>query len=93
VVSFCVNWRRFVALTSPRAIVAVAQHGSAWSLTQRNGTQLTARLCGDSVVTRGLLVLNFTLSGRRRHRSVVLCVDSVAPEQLRQLRVRLQHPQ
>ena len=62
--------------------------GRTWYLTETNGQELSAMLTGDSVVTMGLLILNFRLENKRR-RSVLIFNDAVDKSTFRQLRVIL----
>ena len=62
--------------------------GKIWYLTETKGTELTATLMGDSLVTMGLLVLNFRLENKSK-RSIVVFKDAVDAAPFRQLRVIL----
>ena len=62
--------------------------GKVWYLTETNGKELTATIMGDSLVTMGLLVLNFRLENKSK-RSIVVFKDAVDGATFRQLRVIL----
>jgi hypothetical protein len=63
-------------------------NGKHWYLTECSGAELTATLMGDSLVTMGLLVLNFRLDNKSK-RSVVIFKDALDTAEFRQLRVIL----
>lgn len=73
----------------PRALTRLIWHvDDKWVLHEANGHSGEAELLTDSVLTDGLLVLNFRWkSGGRKTR--ILLGDELAPEQLRRLRARL----
>ncbi|MSP53115.1 MAG: hypothetical protein EXR81_02540 [Gammaproteobacteria bacterium] len=62
--------------------------GKVWYLTETKGTELTACLMGDSLVTMGLLILNFRLENKSK-RSIMVFKDAVDSSAFRQLRVIL----
>ena len=64
------------------------EEGKVWYLMQTNGIELTGTIMGDSLVTMGLLVLNFRLENKSK-RSIVVFKDAVDAAEFRQLRVIL----
>ena len=62
--------------------------GKTWYLIETRGTELTATLMGDSLVTMGVLVLNLRLANKSK-RSIVVFKDAVDASTFRQLRVIL----
>jgi toxin CptA len=67
---------------------AVWESDGSWMLTLSSGEQREARLLSTSFVSVPLIVLNFRC-GRWRRCSLVLPRDSLDPDLLRRLRVRL----
>lgn len=57
----------------------------SWQLQQRQSS-LRAKLSGESVVTRFVLVLNFDLLGSKKKQSVVVFKDSLQPREFYQLK-------
>lgn len=60
-------------------------------LVLRNGNHLMCRLCGDSVVTPYLVILNVVLNKQNRRRSLVILSDVMGEESFRRLRVALRN--
>lgn len=84
------NLRRYVFLRSPLSIIQLVWESSGeWTLMQRNGTVLDARLLPSTFVHHRLVILNFRLQSRRSHPSVALFDDATSGSTLRRLRVRL----
>jgi len=67
---------------------AIWEPDGTWILTLVSGQQIEARLLPSTFVTPGLSVLNLRC-GRWRSRAMVLLPDSLDPDLLRRLRVRL----
>ena len=83
------NWKNLVSLTGAGALIRVELNPQGeWTLFDRCGCAVPARLLGSSYVSPRLMVLNFSLGGLRR-RNLILLPDSSCPDQLRRLRVRL----
>ena len=79
-----------IARGSPWAITrAVWDELGLWRLTLASGRTLEAELLPDSFVTLPLVVLNFRTGRWWSRRSLILAGDTVDPELLRKLRVRL----
>ena len=84
-----VSWRTHILRCTRRAIIRMVwQADGSWSLEQRDGSCIAARLLPSSFLHPVLMVLNFTHS-KWRHRHVVLMPDAADAAQLRRLRVRL----
>jgi len=64
--------------------------GRRASLEQRDGKQLSGQICGDTLVTPWLVLLNVRIDGDGR-RSVVILPDSLPREDFRRLRVLLRN--
>lgn len=60
-----------------------------WILQDRRGRKKIVKLCGDSVVTRYFILLNFKVSGSYKKVTVVLCPDALGWDNFRRLRVLL----
>lgn len=58
-------------------------------IVRRDGTSIEGRICGESYVFRGLVILRVRREGVRRITTVVLVPDAVTPDAMRRLRVRL----
>jgi toxin CptA len=67
---------------------ALWQSDGAWLLTLNSGAAVEARLSPATFVSLPLVVLNFRAGWWRRY-ALPVCVDAIAPEQLRRLRQRL----
>jgi len=67
---------------------AIWEPDGTWTLTLVSGQQIEVRLLPSTFVTPGLSVLN-PRCGRWRSRAMVLLPDSLDPDLLRRLRVRL----
>ncbi|MGH8662734.1 MAG: protein YgfX [Burkholderiales bacterium] len=86
----CWTLRRHALLRAPGAVVALDFRGECeCSIARRDGSRLGCRVQGSSYVSTWLVVLHLEEPGRRLLRYVVLAPDSVAPDRLRRLRVRL----
>jgi len=89
------NLRRYVFLRSPHSIIQLVwENTGEWSLMQRDGEVLEARLLPSTFVHHRLAILNFHLINARwtsfwQHPSVVLFDDAIGRSTLRRLRVRL----
>jgi len=62
--------------------------GNLWQLLDEQGSLTTATLCGDSIVTQNLVILNFKLKQGGKL-SLTLPFDSLASNDYRRLRARL----
>ena len=67
---------------------AIWEPDGTWTLILVSGQQIEARLLPSTFVTPGLLILNLRY-GHRRSRAMVLLPDTLDPDLLRRLRVRL----
>ncbi len=65
------------------------EEGDEIVLVLRNGSHLMCRLCGDSLVTPYIVILNAAMNGRRGGRSVLIMPDAIGAESFRRLRVIL----
>ena len=89
-VNACWALRRHALLLASRAVVALEFRDECeCSIVRRDGGHLACRVQGSSYVSTWLVVLHLEEPGRRRPHYVVLAPDSVAPDRLRRLRVRL----
>lgn len=78
------------SLRAPRAVTALEfRDPLECTLVQRDGSRVEAQVQGSSYVTPRLLVLHLRQPDGRGRRFVVLMADSIAPQSLRRLRVRL----
>jgi hypothetical protein len=73
---------------APWSLLGATWAEDGWRLDFRNGRTESAALLPSSLVTRGLVILNFRVSALRYH-SLLLTAGSVGPEALRRLRARL----
>lgn len=77
-------------LQHKKSIVKVWQVTSGeWQLVTHKGELLKAHLRGDSVVTRYLIILNFSLQGTWRRKTLLLFPDMFDRQTFRRLRVQL----
>lgn len=85
-----ISINKFVLLSNPQSIIglSVTQQGQ-WHLMARNGDVLAAQLCGDSICSRWILILNFTLNDLKKKTSFLIFPDSIQPDHFRQLRAYL----
>lgn len=89
-VSLLINARKFVWLVSQRAIISIRELPDGyWQLINRQGQKWQAKLCGDSLRTTFLIILNFAVNGRRRVCSVPIFLDAIGEEQFRRLSLYL----
>lgn len=65
------------------------EEGDEIVLVLRNGSHLMCRLCGDSLVTPYIVILNVTRNEQRGGRSVLIMPDAIGAESFRRLRVIL----
>lgn len=87
-----IMWQRKISLRDKNAIVTINYHRDGeWQLQNRRGVYANAILCGDSVVTRWLIILNFKVVATRKIVSVIIFPDSVDTDTLRRLRVFLRN--
>lgn len=83
-------YRCHLKRSAPGAIrSAVWDEQGNWQLDLADGSRVDAVLLPDSFLTVHLVILNFRIDGMRRSRSLILTGDSVHPDLLRRLRVRL----
>ncbi len=89
-VTFSVLWRD-AWLRRPDSCAALrCDTGRRASLEGRDGKQLNGQICGDTLVTPWLVLLNVRIDGGGR-RSVVVLPDSLPREDFRRLRVLLRN--
>jgi len=73
-----------------QAIVSIKQNeGDSWLLIDNRGASKVGKLCGDSLVTTFLVILNFKVYQRFRILPIVIFSDSVDVNLFRRLRVSL----
>jgi toxin CptA len=65
------------------------EEGDEIVLVLRNGSHMMCRLCGDSLVTPYIVILNVARNEQHRGRSVVIMPDAIGAESFRRLRVML----
>lgn len=87
VISLLFQLRQHVWCQNKKAIINVWQTAETWFLQDKSGQVWTARLCGDSVCTLYLALLNFKLTHQKKRRSVVILPDSVDPNSFRHLQI------
>jgi hypothetical protein len=79
-----------VLLLGAKTIVKIKLITTANCLLSNNaGNELKAELCQESFVSNFLVILNCKIPQKKLKVAVVILVDSIAPEILRQLRVLL----
>lgn len=90
VINAFISINKFVLLLNPQSILglSVNQQGQ-WHLMARNGDVIAAQLCGDSICSRWLVILNFTLEGLKKRTSLLIFPDSIEADHFRQLRAYL----
>lgn len=96
---FAYTLHRYVLLRSYSSIVRVAHRCVQkpdgmylnWSLVNRSGEILEAKLSKSSVVWRHSVILHFQLDGFLKLRSVFLLVDSLPEHMFRRLKAYLRH--
>lgn len=82
--------RLYVLRISGKAIVRITSTPAGeWVLQQRQGTEISAKLLGDSFISTYLIILNFRHLSARRRFSVLITRDNVNPDCFRQLSVHL----
>jgi len=82
-------WRD-AALRLPQSVEAFRlEEKDAAVLMLRNGKKLQCRVCPDSLVTPGLVILNVALGERRTVRSLMILPDAMGRADFRRLRVLL----
>lgn len=75
---------------SPQSIASITMlNSSDWHLIDNRGRTWPAQLASNSLRTSFIIILNFTVPGRRRWLSVPIFRDSIAADQFRNLSVRL----
>jgi hypothetical protein len=77
-----------VLARAPWSLLGATWAEDGWRLDFRNGRTDPALLLPSTLVTRGLVILNFRV-GRLRYHSLLLTAGSVGSESLRRLRARL----
>jgi toxin CptA len=86
VYSLIISLRHAALLASTAVLrVSVTEDGQ-WRLQNRAGSVMAAKLRGDSLVSRFLVILNFKLETKRRNISVILLSDSVDAHTFRRLK-------
>ncbi len=84
------SFNKYILLSSPHAIIGISINNQGqWHLMTRNGEVLAAQLCGDTICSRWLVILNFTLEGLKKRCSCLIFPDSIESDHFRQLRVYL----
>ena len=72
---------------TPHAIINLKQvEALSWLIQQRNGKTFKAELCLDSYLSNCLILLNFSVSGKKFKRSVILLSDGLKEDNLLPLR-------
>ena len=87
--SLIYNWRRYLQLMLPNAVVGVDwSFEKGWLLRLKNGNNLKAALSPTSIVSRWLVILHFKTDRGETHR-VAMAGDAVESNRLRKLKVLL----
>ncbi len=85
---YCVS--RYALLRADDSCVAFRpEEDSGVVLVLRNGSHLMCRLCNDSLVTSGMVILNAKVYEQRGGRSVLIFPDAIGGDSFRRLRVAL----
>lgn len=85
---YCVS--RYALLRADDSCVAFRlEEDSGVVLVLRNGSHLMCRLCNDSLVTSGMVILNAKVHEQRGGRSVLIFPDAMGGDSFRRLRVAL----
>ncbi len=86
--SFIFVMRQYVWLSTSSAVVKVMlKPDERWELVRRSGLVEAVALQGDTIIAPFGIILNF--KKERSNTSILICPDSVAGEQFRQLCVQL----
>lgn len=89
-IMFIFNINKIILLRNVKSLIAIqADKKHQWHLIDRSGEIVSAQLCGDSICTRWLVILNFRLNGVKKILSLLIFPDSTAAENFRRLRVYL----
>lgn len=89
-VSFLMSLNKFILFKSAEAIMSIkTDKKNQWSLIKRSGEVVSARLYGDSICTRWLVILNFRLYDVNKRLSLLIFSDSADAEAFRRLRAYL----
>jgi len=82
---------RHILLTDPHAVTGLRRDATGWRVLSRALGWQPVRLCRDSVVVPGLVVLRFVRAGHWLGESQCVPRDALGADQHRRLRVRLRY--
>lgn len=84
-------WRKYVLLTTANAIVEISCAADGAWFVRNNKNELTkVCLCGDSIVSNLLILINLKLeNAKKKHASTIIFRDAMAADNFRRLKVRL----
>jgi len=82
-------WPRQISLSHPHSVTGLRFDSDGWHILRRDGSEVAARLLGDTYVSAMLTVVRLREQGRWCPVSVVLPADAASEESLRRLRLRL----
>jgi hypothetical protein len=83
--------KKQIRLAHPESILGISKSNSAfWTLQLRNNEILYAFLNASSLATNFLLVLNFTVEGKRKMTAVII-KDTVGEQAFKQLSAQVRH--
>lgn len=84
---FLFHFNKMVLLKNNKSLgVIKADKKHQWQLIDRSGEIFFAQLCGDSICTRWLVILNFRVTGIKKILSILVFSDSTTTEDFRRLR-------
>ena len=87
--SLVVSIRRYNGFYSKKLICHFSKEGEYWYLHQHDGKVLRGTLLGHSVLTKYLLILNFSVKppiGEKQKRTIIIFSDAVDANTFRRLR-------
>jgi hypothetical protein len=90
-VSFLISLNKFILLRSADSILNIkSDKKNQWYLMNRSAELMTGQLCGDSICTRWLVILNFRIiAAKKKNLSLLIFPDSIDAENFRKLRAYL----
>lgn len=87
---FLFNFNKIVLLKNEKSLqVITADKKHQWHLINRAGKIFSAQICGDSICTRWLVILNFRVTGIKKILSILVFPDATTTEDFRRLRAYL----
>ena len=90
IVTFLISLNKLILFKSAESIMIIkADKKNQWNLINRSGEFFSAKLCGNSICTRWLVILNFRVHEVNKILSLLIFPDSIDAEDFRRLRAYL----